>query len=250
MKIVFLNIWHGKRKGELDAFIRQEASTTDIFCFQEADPDVRQDLQQALPEFTEHLYDKYTESGGSFSLATYVKNDTPVTQVRTLLEHTPDTGAALVTSIQRGEDTVTVVNVHGVTSHVDDKLNTKGRLVQSDTIIGAFHGLKQPVIIGGDFNLLPEADSIRAFADAGYQSFIANHHIRTTRNRLAWERYPDNIQYYADYAFASQEIRVQTFAVPELEISDHLPLILEFDTTETEKAHRAHADTSQLEPVA
>ena len=48
----------------------------------------------------------------------------------------------------------------------------------------------------------------------------------------------------------AREIRVQTFAVPKLEISDHLPLILEFYMTETEKPHRAHADTSQSELVA
>lgn len=250
MKIIFLNIWHGQRKAELSAFIRREAPTTDIFCFQEAEPDVRQDLQQVLPDFTEYSYDKYPESGFGFSLATYVRNDKPVTQIRKLLEHTPDTGAALVTSIQHGDDIVMIANVHGVTSRVDDKLDTKGRLVQSDTIIGAFHDSKQPVIVGGDFNLLPEADSIRAFAGAGYQDLIAKHHIRTTRNRLAWERYPDNIQYYADYAFTSVGVQIQSFAVPELEVSDHLPLILEFDTRGTKEYHQTHADTGQLEPVA
>ena len=45
------------------------------FVFKKLIRTFRQDLQQALPEFTEHLYDKYTESGGSFSLATYVKRD-------------------------------------------------------------------------------------------------------------------------------------------------------------------------------
>ena len=90
----------------------------------------------------------------------------PVTQVRTLLEHTPVRGAALSSiCIQRGEDGVTVVNVHGVTSlMLMISSIPRGCLVQSEyTIIGAFHGLKQPVIIGGDFNLLPKVDSIMGF---------------------------------------------------------------------------------------
>jgi len=231
MKTIFLNIWHGNRRVELTDFLQQQIPTTDVFCFQEADPAIRQELRKILPGFTEYSHDKDLGGGVEFAIATYVKNGLEVTNVHTLLADTPDTGIVLVTNIQGGDEFVTVVNVHGFYYLRDDhKLDTPGRLVQSETVIKAFRDAKQPVIVGGDFNLSPEADSIQMFSRAGYQDLIADHQIRTTRNRLVWERYPDTPQYYADYAFTGPNIRVREFSVPENEVSDHLPLIVEFDS--------------------
>jgi endonuclease/exonuclease/phosphatase family metal-dependent hydrolase len=81
-------------------------------------------------------------------------------------------------------------------------------------------------IIGGDFNLLPETKSAQMFEENDYRSLIKEFRIRTTRNRLAWELYPNDKQYYADYVFVSPGVNVKEFSVPENEISDHLALIL------------------------
>lgn len=132
-------------------------------------------------------------------------------------------------TIQQGDSRLTVANVHGISYDADTKLDTEGRLVQSKTIIESLQDIQYPIIIGGDFNLEPTAESIRMFAEAGYRDLIASHHIKTTRNRLVWERYPDTIQYYADYTFTSPDVHIRSFMVPENEISDHLPLILECD---------------------
>ena len=36
-------------------------------------------------------------------------------------------------------------------------------------------------------------------------------------------------QHFADYVFVSKDVKVKKFEVPYLEISDHLPLILDFE---------------------
>jgi hypothetical protein len=66
------------------------------------------------------------------------------------------------------------------------------------------------------------------FKNNGYKNLIGDYQIITTRNNLAWSLYPDK-QYFADYVFASPEIKVKSFEVPNNEVSDHLPLILEIE---------------------
>jgi endonuclease/exonuclease/phosphatase family metal-dependent hydrolase len=65
------------------------------------------------------------------------------------------------------------------------------------------------------------------FEENGYRDLIKEYKISTTRNRLAWEMYPDNKQLFSDYVFLSPGITINNFSVPDNEISDHLPMILE-----------------------
>jgi endonuclease/exonuclease/phosphatase family metal-dependent hydrolase len=88
-------------------------------------------------------------------------------------------------------------------------------------------GLK---IIGGDLNLMPDTESVRMFAANGYRDLIAEFKIPTTRNRLVWDKFPDSKQYYSDYVFVSPEVKVREFSVPNNEISDHLPLIVDIQS--------------------
>jgi len=82
-------------------------------------------------------------------------------------------------------------------------------------------------IIVGAINVLPETQSIQMFGNAGYQDLIQLFNIPTTRNRLVWERFPDNPLYYSDYVFVDSNTTVKNFTAPTMEISDHLPMILE-----------------------
>lgn len=230
VKIIFLNTWHGKCRDKLAAFIKRECDSTDIFCFQEADPLAREWFRRLLPEFGEHSYDKPFEGRVRFCVATYVKTPLLVAEERALLAGSYDSGVVQVIRAKTGNNALSVANVHGISfPGNDDKLDTEGRINQSSAIVETLQGTKGPAIIGGDFNLLPETRSIRMFGQAGYQDLVADYHIPTTRNKLAWERFPDSIQRYADYVFVNPGVHVRHFAVPPLEISDHLPLIVEFD---------------------
>ena len=71
--------------------------------------------------------------------------------------------------------------------------------------------------------------SVSLFKDNGcYIDLIKRYKILTTRNRLIWDEYPDNKQYFSDYVFVGPTVQVTEFLVPDIEISDHLPIILKF----------------------
>jgi len=94
-------------------------------------------------------------------------------------------------------------------------------------------GASGPQIVIGDFNLLPDTESIKKFEVYGYQNLIEDFAIKSTRNRIAWEQFKNEPgfvkQHYADYCFVSKDVKVKKFTVPNIEVSDHLPLILEFE---------------------
>lgn len=227
MKTIFLNVWHANRKTELTTFISDHQPTTDVFCFMEAEPDTQRYLRELLLDYTEYTAEKTANERGIISLAIYVRKPLRVVSVQPLLQDTPGAGLALLAYIEQDGHLFSVTAVHGISFGGDTKLDTPGRIVQSQTIIDALKDSNMPAIVGGDFNLLPETKSISLFAEAGYADLIADYEIKTTRNRLIWERYPDTIQYYADFAFTNTGLSVQSFSVPNNEVSDHLPLIVE-----------------------
>lgn len=230
LKIIFLNTWNGETREQICEFIRQHAKDTDIFCFQEAYDDyMRPRCRELLPEFLEVTHDKVTEHN-DYAQAMYIKNTIPVLSADALLEDFADCGSALWAKIRMGGRHMYVCNVHGI-SRPGDKLDTPGRLRQSREMLKFFADKDASVIFGGDFNLLPETESVKMFTDHRYTNLIDRYHIATTRNRHAWEQHPDNKQYYADYVFSSPELAIQQFHVPQNEISDHLPLIVEVETT-------------------
>ncbi len=66
-----------------------------------------------------------------------------------------------------------------------------------------------------------------------FVNLIKKYKIKTTRNSYAWERFKTRKgfvkQYFADYVFVTKGIKVKSFEVPKVMISDHNPMILEFD---------------------
>ena len=101
--------------------------------------------------------------------------------------------------------------------------------MQTEGIIEFMAKRKIPRIIGGDLNVLPNTQSVLKFEKAGYRNLIKDFAISTTRNEFSWRKYPNNRLYYSDYVFVSPDVRVKSFSVPDMEISDHLPMILEVD---------------------
>jgi endonuclease/exonuclease/phosphatase family metal-dependent hydrolase len=78
----------------------------------------------------------------------------------------------------------------------------------------------------GDFNLLPETESVRLLA-AGLRNLVIERAIPSTRSRLNPYYGTPQEQPHADYAFTSPGLQVADFQVPDAEISDHLPMILD-----------------------
>jgi endonuclease/exonuclease/phosphatase family metal-dependent hydrolase len=143
-----------------------------------------------------------------------------------------DTGFALYVSFMYEDKTINLLNVHGK-ALPGDKNDIPERIKQSQKIIDFMNGKQGVKIIGGDFNLNPDTKSVKMFEKAGYRNLIKDYKIENTRNKISWKNYktaPGFVkQHFADYCFVSPEVKVKSFEVPYMEISDHLPQILEFE---------------------
>ena len=228
MKIIFLNTWNGKLKEGISDFITEQSATADVFCFQEVYDSSKVLFESLLPSF-KSLYAHKAIDNDDFPQAMYIKKDLEVRSSRTLLNDIPEVGLGLYIEIKCQTGNIHICNVHGM-AFPGDKLDNAKRLEQSRALIDFFRSLPGRKLIGGDFNILPDTESIRMFERNGYVDMIKKHNIQTTRNHFAWEKYPDSKQYYSDYAFVSPDVNVKDFVVPRNEVSDHLPLILDIET--------------------
>ena len=78
-------------------------------------------------------------------------------------------------------------------------------------------------ILCGDFNLLPNTESL-AILSEDMKNLVKDFDITSTRSKLYTK--PEK---FADYILVSPDVSVKKFTVMQDEVSDHLPLLLEFD---------------------
>jgi len=238
MRIIFLNIWGGQVFEPLMQFIQEYARSTDFFCFQEVSPELFFKISKTLPDHN-GWYDiggKYYPHNVWYAQAIFVKKGIQVSASRkTNIFHETGNKIGFMQdlSLKRNSQAIFVGNVHG-NPHPGSKLDSSSRMIQSQKIIDVFENMSSPKIIGGDFNLLPDTKSIKLFEDAGYRNLIKEFNIKKTRNKLSWKIHSKDSeyfvkQYFADYVFTSSDVKVKSFEVPDIEISDHLPLILDFE---------------------
>lgn len=116
-----------------------------------------------------------------------------------------------------------ILNYHGIWTK--EKIGNKETLEACRKINNLAKQVKYPVIITGDFNLFPDTESMKVFKD--FISLVNKFEVQTTRpksNELSHlER---NV---VDYILVSKGIRVKSFQVLDSDVSDHLPLILDFE---------------------
>ena len=224
MKIIFLNAWYGTVADKFTTFLREQALDTDIFCLQEATDPVNAIAETALPGYQKIEARKKVTDDDHFFQVTYIKPGLSIANRTSVLADAPGIGLDVTAEIPSAAGTLNLVNFHGMSRPVD-KRDDPGRLEQSRILIEYLRGKTGPKIVGGDFNLEPDTESIALFTRNAYRNLIDEFHIPTTRNKLAWI-YPVK-QYFSDYVFISPDVKLVSFAVPPIEISDHLPLILE-----------------------
>ena len=83
-----------------------------------------------------------------------------------------------------------------------------------------------PVIVVGDFNLLPDTESIKILNDK-LINLIEEYNIKSTRPTFDDGLDVGNL--VCDYVFVNDKIVVNDLKVINSNISDHLPIILDFD---------------------
>ena len=226
MKIISLNTWQGNQSAALKDYLQQHTVDTDMFLLQEANGEtesLRSKVFKREQSITTRKYDiAYDEE---YWVTSIFKSNFHLHSSGTFFVNNPEQGHGHWLEGDYGGEHYVICNIHG-TPIPSDKNDTSIRTEQSKEILIFLNNRPGKHIIMGDFNLFPNTQSIALFEEAGYRNLIAEYKIDTTRNELAWARYPDNKQLFADYAFVSHDVKVVDFRVPKNEISDHLPLEL------------------------
>ncbi len=225
MKVIFLNVWGDEMRNELVPYIEQQATDTDIFCFQEATDAMKRSCAHALVNYQEISSFKYISDNDNFALSTFVKKDIELLSSGTLLADDMNVGSAVYAEVKYGNNRISICNVFG-RARPSEKLDNPDRLQFSSDLIEFFKDKDEPVIIGGDFNLEHTTESIGMFERYHYRNLITEFAIKTTRNHLVWDRFPDNKMYYSDYVLVNDKIRLDSFVVEDNEVSDHLPMVV------------------------
>ncbi|MDO8536953.1 MAG: hypothetical protein Q7R94_01760 [bacterium] len=242
-------------------FIKHTSANTDIYCFQEvfdSKSDIKKtrstrvnvlaDLNAALPNFDLFLdnigsgYDiegcvdfDITESQATFTRknaglkvdshgSVFVHGVFKKMGKHETLEDIPSNFQYMNFSFENKR--FILCNLHGIV-YLGHKKDTPERLRQSQMIKEFLAKEDGAKILCGDFNLLPSTKSISVLEE-NMRNLIAEFNIERTRSKLSpwWGK--EGFQKFADYVFVSQDVRVMNFSVPDVDVSDHLPLVLEF----------------------
>lgn len=116
-----------------------------------------------------------------------------------------------------------IINVHGLWN--EDKLGSDKTINQINYILSNVRD-DIPSIVTGDFNLLPESESIKIM-NTKMTNLISKYNITTTRPNFDDGYDKGNI--VCDYIFVNDKVKVNDFKVLDSNTSDHLPLVLDFD---------------------
>lgn len=243
MKIIQANIWHGKLNSKITDFFRAEKP--DFICLQEIC-----DLKGSSGTGRFVTLDEIVESTGlnhvymspaySFSFmkrelgyGNAILSKHPITNSKTVF--TNKAYKKDFDTMQDGRNfrnfQQVQVDVEGAPLHL---LNHHGYHVKS----GVYHGndattagvkmiadaikeLDGPLIVCGDFNLDPDSPSLAPLNEQLHNLTTAHHVQRTTTSLCPYDA-------VLDYIFINDQIREGSFAVSDVLISDHKPLVFEF----------------------
>ena len=249
MKIISLNIWGGVVYEPLIKFIEKNKDI-DIFCFQEvlfaehedhsakfkARLNICNEIQKILVEHecfkswdkdSDYFEDEFLENV-PFGQTIFYKKNIEVIQKGFFSCHGDykNTKGGKVTGkcqwikcVERNRE-IYLLNFHGLSQLNTFKRDTVERLFQS-TILKEFIKDKSCILLG-DFNLNPETESMQVL-DSVLINLIGKYQILNTRSDIYSK--PER---FADYILISNDIEEKDFMVFQDQVSDHLPLYLEY----------------------
>lgn len=242
MKIISLNTAHGLYFNQFKEFIIHEAESTDIFCFQEISngnyphrniTNLLSELQLLLPKH--QAYNHNTTQYDAGTITTFIhtnihvlgKDELLLANEKTIIKEKEKNNSSLdlITTIEYNKQHIDIHNFHGLW-HPWHKLDTTLRDQQTHILLDYIDNSKDTIkILIGDFNLHPNTKLItelwKRFTDI-------NKKFNITDTRGEWSFYygKDDYQPYADYAFTSYDLCIESYETYEKTISDHKALIL------------------------
>lgn len=253
MKLMTLNIWGGHIREPLLEFIIRHRDI-DIFCFQEvyhkakdkfstddkaASLNIFSELSALLPDHQPFFRPVIGNvEGNAYGIGMFVKNEVKVIEEGEItIHHNPDYPSEAPNRLgpthsrklqwvqcEIKEQIHTIMNVHGLWNGMG-KTDTQERLVQSEKIRSFMDCLNTAKILCGDFNLRPDTTSLKILKE-GMRDLVETYRVPTTRSSYYSKR---NEQPFADYVLTCPKVTVKHFEVLKDEVSDHAPLLLEFE---------------------
>lgn len=228
-------------------FVKKHSSDIDIFCFQEvfhnaiairsllgnARPKLFSELQNLLPDFNGYYAAPLERDVGG--LVIFLKKSFIVNKVDNIvifkeLNSTEDENDNSYFSMGRNLQVLefsylgkicTIFNFHGMWV-AKGKLDTDKRILQSEKVRKIFDESKGARILCTDLNVVPNTKSL-AILTEGSRDLIQEYGVTSTRS--SFKNRPEVV----DYVIVSLEVEVKDFKVLKDEVSDHLPILLEFN---------------------
>jgi endonuclease/exonuclease/phosphatase family metal-dependent hydrolase len=243
MKLISLNIWGG-RHDKLKGFLERHTDV-DFFLLQEvirhgsgktnfdglAKNEIFSEIEKILDNHTGYFAPTQDEEWG---LAIYSRKSIVVQEAGDIFVHRfkdameGNDGRTLGRNLQylkvtSNTETLNLLNFHGLWDGKNKSDNLE-RLSQSKMIIEFTKKLTGETILAGDFNLRPDTESMEMIErQLNFMNLIPAHGITSTRPPIY-----TGPERHADHMLVSKSVQVIEFKVLEDEVSDHLPLYLEF----------------------
>jgi endonuclease/exonuclease/phosphatase family metal-dependent hydrolase len=242
MKLVQLNAWGGRLEPQIRDFLQDEKP--DIVCLQEAisfgnDGSglfiTTEQIQQIAnlpheafaPVFSFSYMKGLAKFGnGIFTNHPILKSDVVFTHMEHIEdfmwgEHSPNMRNFVHAEIEVGESTCHVLTHHGywISHHKNGTEDTEEQIKILADYISKLEG---PVILTGDFNLVPESKSM-AILNKQLKNLPLKYKLPTTRTSLTFKTE------VCDYIFINETVKLKKFSCADKVVSDHMALVLEFE---------------------
>lgn len=253
IKYLTLNMFEGgKQNLELKAFFLKERP--DILCLQEVYDTADNSLSERFhsievltgffPEYS-HVYAPellYHDQGKKYHCGNAIFSRFPIKETKTIFydlpygEYERYNGYDLAYDFSKqpynllhaelsvGDASLNVFTTHGIWgTHGGD---TDRRLAMGDTIINQIVD-KQHVLLGGDFNLYRNTQTVRNIEE--HLDNVFGDTLKTTFNIRKKPHVGNYATSVVDMLFVSHDIVIKKKSCPDVDVSDHFPLLAEFE---------------------
>lgn len=250
LKIISLNVWIGGILfDEVVAFLQDQQA--DIVLLQEVfnGPESVQEKQHRTfselqaelgfkhahfaPTFLEDIDSQLIEQGNAI-LSNYPLQEVAVTfydhpfgirdNRRQAFHKTPRNLQHVVADAQGTQ--LHLLNTQGIWGK--DGEDSPRRLAMSETILAEV-GDYAPLVLAGDFNLQPHTQTIKNIEGKLVNVFKDSAETSFNLQRKDLEQFPGYATAVVDMFFVSHDVRVVKKSMPQVDISDHLPLVVEVE---------------------
>lgn len=242
MKLIQLNTWSCKLPTEIVRLLKEEKP--DIACFQEVvtartGGKIFDTIDTITAEYPfEHQYNtplvEFNFMHGTATRGNMIASNIEMAETNQIwtrgelfkdFDYLDSGGYNVGRNIAHAEvktpsGIVHILTLHGY--HIKEHKNgNEDTLNACKQLIDYAASLEGPVVITGDFNLSPNSESIQ-LVNQHFRNLTVESGLETTRNHLTAKTE------VCDYIFVNDLVKVDSFRMSDLIVSDHGALILEF----------------------